>query len=484
MNIRPLCNPRYYRYAFALFLGVASAQLVVAKDFVKLQGEIQSSKQNIDALEDAFGRYDFQLVEPLEQLARIQIEANRFTDADSTLERAIQIARFSDGLNSSLQYPLLQLSIQNSQSRRDWSAAEERLDRFSLLVANRFEGESAEQLSLLKWISDTHLQCALAAGNENRVIHITKATMLNEYAVQLAQLNAQSARALYAELLHSLSHKYYIETRGILAGGEQGHALRVLQNGSGHVETKVGALERRYLAGLEKLLMLRDLAAHSADSRLEAIAMAEIYIADWNLMFDAVKDIDQAYGDAMNKLVEAGISEAKVQQFFSVPAVLPRTDFTLSFEVAAANLRSSDADISATLSKDRQEGALSLAGGYDYLPGFVIESDPGLPNNLHEESSLRLSLEINPWQKSRNWYRGFSQKSSVTPSSIEIHDAASISKDSRKTALSHVKKIMFRPAFREGVSVPATIAVQYRYRDEDAEPNRNERRDLNALTGG
>ncbi|CAN0515995.1 unnamed protein product, partial [Scytosiphon promiscuus] len=184
--------------------------------------------------------------------------------------------------------------------RRDWSATVERLDRFSLLVANNFDGngKGEEQLSLLKWMADKHLQCALETNSEHYVTHISKATIINEYALQLAQFNRQTDDPVYGELLHSLAHNYYIESRGIIAGGENSYKLRVLPNGSGMVESKAAALDRRYALGLDKLRMLRKFAADSTENRLEAIAVAEIYIADWNIIFDSAEDIDNEYDRA------------------------------------------------------------------------------------------------------------------------------------------------------------------------------------------
>ena len=474
-------TPAYLcRNVLALLLAILSVHAVAAKDFATLQDEIQTSSDNLDKLEDAVGRYDYHLLEPLEQLARIQIEAHRFSDADRTLDRAIQIARFSEGLYSSLQYPLLQLSIVNSQSRRDWDTTEERLDRFSLLVANQFDGDSDDQLSLLKWMSDKHLQCALDTSNENQVNHIIKSTLINEYAVQLAQRNGNTDAALHTELLHSLSHKYYIETRGILGGGESGHSLRALQDRSGRVETKVGALNRRYAAGLEKLLKLRDIAARSEENRLEAIAMAEIYIADWNLIFNAVTDIDQEYGKAMNKLLESGISETRVQRFFSAPVVLPRTEFTLNFDVASSELLAMDTNPADSLLRFDYDTAtndearqLNLVEGSEQLPGFVLGANNGMAEAARVDSddwsSLMLTFDIEPGVKTRNWYHGYSIKSPVTPSNIELRDAANVSEDSLKAALSRFSKTVFRPAFSHGSAVTATFSVQYRFRDEYTE---------------
>jgi len=42
-----------------------------ATDFVSMQNDIQDTKANIEVLESSEGRYSFQLLEPLEQLARI-----------------------------------------------------------------------------------------------------------------------------------------------------------------------------------------------------------------------------------------------------------------------------------------------------------------------------------------------------------------------------------------------------------------------------
>jgi len=91
---------------------------IAATDFATLQASIQDSRQHIETLESNLGRYNYQLLEPLEQLARIQLAANRFDDAESSIDKAIQIARFSEGLYSSKQYPLDRKSTRLNSSHR------------------------------------------------------------------------------------------------------------------------------------------------------------------------------------------------------------------------------------------------------------------------------------------------------------------------------------------------------------------------------
>ncbi|MBT8147110.1 MAG: hypothetical protein KJN90_09670, partial [Gammaproteobacteria bacterium] len=112
-----------------------------AKDFVSLEREIARFSNTVAEIEFAEGRHDFALIEPLHMLGKIQLQANLFSDAEKSIDRAIQIARFSDGLYSPVQYPLLQIAIDIELAREDWSKVTKKLEHYTWLISQQYQGE-------------------------------------------------------------------------------------------------------------------------------------------------------------------------------------------------------------------------------------------------------------------------------------------------------------------------------------------------------
>lgn len=450
-----------------------------ATDYISIQQSIQNSESSIDALETDHGRYDEQLLEPLEQLAKIQLEASRFEDAAQTIDRAIQIARISHGLYTSAQYPLLQLEIDISRSRGDWEDTEEQMAHFVWLVASRFDGDRIKQLDTLNWLANKHLQCALETTDVNRATYLIKSTQINEYAVQLAQATRHTQSPVYADLLYGLSQKYYVETRGVLGDKASSYKLRVLDPYVRVVEEKASALERRYAAGLDKLVMLRDSIALAPTPSAEALGMAEIYIADWQLAFNNSRDEAGQYTKALGLLRNAGIAEAQLERFFAHPVVIPRQEFTLNFAEALAAVENASGPALVTVetmvanaSATAATWQLSIREDSDRLPGVVSELSVAqlgtdLTNNWN---LLTLSLEFDPAINSRFRQRGYSMSSKAIPSAIRVASSSKVSEQDLQAILTRIKSLPFRPALRQGVPIPATITVNYVFRENGETP--------------
>ena len=75
-------------------------------DFSDLSRRIRQQADSVDRLQEALGRHHIELVEPLYGLARIQLSANRFEEARASADRALQIVRWTEGLESERQFPL------------------------------------------------------------------------------------------------------------------------------------------------------------------------------------------------------------------------------------------------------------------------------------------------------------------------------------------------------------------------------------------
>jgi hypothetical protein len=447
-----------------------------ANSFAAIQSEISSQTLNLENLENQLGRYHLQLLEPLQQLAFLQVQANRFSDAEASLDRAVQIARLGNGLFTNTQYRLLQLSIEINIQRKDWEQAEEQLEHFTWLIQEKFDGAYREELKQMQWLSDTHLQAALQGDSTRRAKHLIAATSLNELAVQRAQITHQADNQLYAELLYSLAQNYFIEMRGILGGGSTSYKLRQKAPDFEVIESRATAIYRRYWVGLEKLIMLRDLTAESDAFDQEAVALAELYIADWKLIFDETANISEEYSIALQALSEAGVAATELNRFFAQPVSLPRPELHLTFSEAFGAIKEVQRPGNLIASGEANQGMatptqyrLSLIEPSSQVMGYVQDSANSdlAASDIDEWRSISVSMMIDPNSRISVRHGAYFTKSAATPSELEIHNSPNLAEKLLQGAISRIKTLSFRPALINGHATPKAISLDFVFRKEE-----------------
>ncbi|NKB33047.1 MAG: hypothetical protein GKR91_08120 [Pseudomonadales bacterium] len=449
-----------------------------ANDFASLQQKLIIQNDNLLALEDNFGRHDFQLVEPLTHLAQTQFDANHFDDAMETVSRALQITRLNHGLYTKEQYDLLAMKIDIDIRRASWDKADKSLRHFKWLVENRFEGNDLELLEALDWLANVHMQGVIHDKTDQRAYHLIAATRLNEQAVHQAQILANTNSRFYAELLYSLTEKYYLETRGILGGGSTAYYLRLLNPYSALVDSRSRALEVRYRVGLEKLTMLRAFLQDSMQFDSETVGMAELYIADWKVLFNKSNDINAEYAVSFNSLKDAGVSKEKLDQFFSQPAILPRPVLSLSIEEALAVRNSASLFQESELINPVNSASvqpsfnLSLYEPTQFLGGHAVDfSQLDLSEtSIDDWQSIRVDFEFDPTEERRVRNGVYFTKSHVSANNLSLIGQPGVENDDLRQALAHIKTLSFRPAFFEGKALEGKVDLDFRIRVGDAYP--------------
>ncbi|MBT8147007.1 MAG: hypothetical protein KJN90_09140 [Gammaproteobacteria bacterium] len=309
-----------------------------AKDFVSLQQEIASFSTTIEKIELAEGRHDFALIEPLHMLGKIQFQANLFSDAEKSIDRAIQIARFSDGLYSPVQYPLLQLAIDIELARQDWTKVSEKLEHYTWLISQQYQGEGKSRIQQARWIADVRLQAYRGDSEEMRAPHLIQATYLRETIVQFAQVMQLTADPLYGDLLFELANAYRIEADAIRNGGSTSYHLRRVFPGLEIIEEKRPAVEKRYRIGLEKLQMLQSFIAGSSAYDREAGFMVQLYLAQWHEFFDKHHQQQAVIAKALAGYSQLALNETEILTLLELQAGLSWERMQLELPAADVNL--------------------------------------------------------------------------------------------------------------------------------------------------
>ena len=118
-------------------------------------------------------------------------------------------------------------------------------------------------------------------------------------------------------------------------GGKTGWELRQIVPGADLVRERDDMRRYFYLTGLGLLDQLRSIQLAQAPIDLEGAAMANLYTADWHLLFNEEDAALTAYKRSYEELSYAGRQSDELDQFFATPSVLPVHDFHSSLTAAS-----------------------------------------------------------------------------------------------------------------------------------------------------
>jgi tetratricopeptide (TPR) repeat protein len=283
-------------------------------DFSDLSKRIRQQADSVDRLQDALGRHRIELVEPLYGLARIQLSANRFEEAKASADRALQIVRWTQGLESERQFPYLELIVDIGIARDDWDNVEDKLKHYTALLGQKYHGDARTRLGHMLWLANTHAQGAHADTNQRRAYHLMQATRVSEIAVQYAQARRLTLTPVYPELLFAVARAYDMENAVIRERGSVSYQLRELAPGTHILEERKVAITKRYQFGREKLLMMRDAIRDSAHFDDEALLASEIYLAAWSAKYEETADFSAALERIEQFALERGLNDGQINK--------------------------------------------------------------------------------------------------------------------------------------------------------------------------
>ncbi|MBD3660772.1 MAG: hypothetical protein HUJ11_01015, partial [Arenibacter algicola] len=261
---------------------------------------------------------------------------------------------------------------------------------------------------------------------------------------------------------YSLMQKYYLEARAISDGGATSYRLRQVHPMIHRVSDKFDALRERHAAGLGTLTKMRDMFANVPGFGLEAVAMAELYIADWNALFNESQDINTEYQGAIAAMHAAGVPANRIARFLASPVAIPssRLDLRVSDAMTLGN--------SSTRLSHSEEPVhhMSLLEPAAHLAGFtqelaLVDWQGGL---IEDWSRLTVSMSIDPAEQVTVKNAAFRTKSKVSGTDLELQHSEADSGLTRR-AIKRIKTLSFRPAFVDNQAVASKVVLDYLVRD-------------------
>lgn len=403
--------------------------------------EMRQVENRLEQLQQQYGPYSPALSEPTAELGSMLIRSGAHADARKAFRRAMQIERVNAGLYTPRQLPFLDMVIESSVAARDWDQVDDDF-RYLEWLNYRIHGPHGPGLiegltRIINWhLAAIHLDAETEKGD-----HLLQLLKLGERRAALAESHYGRGHPRHLEQVYQLAlHLYYIH----VAARPAGPVSQVL------IEKLTSPIDQRrsyslaqdqltddcYRKGRALLEAAIEAARGTPSFSAEASAIALVYLADWELMFNHQKRAEKLYGEAFAMLTAGGASTDTLNELFDMPALLPEPHFRLA-------MRESDA-ANASL----PPRSIRFVPWAREVPGvqFPVAAGPGLPAVSADRYALaRFHVEKNGWTEN------------IRIIEVQPEDGG-LSRDARR-ALWHAQ---FRPRLEDGRLTPARN-VEARY---------------------
>lgn len=421
--------------------------------------EFEAYGRQIQELELAVGRYDVTLVEPLMQQARLAMTLNDFSQASGLLDRTVQILRTSEGLYTPAQLPVLQLSIENDVRRGNWPAANDTLEHLYWLYVNKHRGIDAELIEELRALSAFHLEAVAADVEANQAFHFRKAHEISVVTVRAGIYLWGTKDIRLVPLYYDLVKQNYLQAVAVERGSKTGYELREVAPGSTWIRSRQVAMRGLYQGGMSHMRLVRQILASQPEPMPEAVAMADIYIADWQVLF-AREDAEQTYRNAYAALQEAGIDAAQIDTMFAAPQVLPVADFHGS--VAAAIAARPTADMAADWATGTRD-ALLFTEWSERFPNvqFPFPRAEYRFLDLEQRGAATLRISLAGMSKVSRWVNGRYVTRLSVPEALQVVSQTPEPVLDEATFEEKLHSLHFRPRLVGGEPTPVEGTLTY-----------------------
>ncbi|GJM12342.1 MAG: hypothetical protein DHS20C12_07450 [Pseudohongiella sp.] len=409
--------------------------------------ELARSRALLSEQQDRFGTLDSRLLEPLEQLADQLMAQNQFEEAHSVLDRAMQITRVEDGLYTDSQRPLLEKKILNFANGGDWESARENMDHLLWLYTEKSVVINKELIDNLLDLARMHQRALADDASFYQGYHFRQSAQIRWIALGVAERLWSDTDERLVPIIFEQLRQYHLQTVALWRGGPTSYSLRQVAPGSGIMRDRGDVNESYYLTGIGLFDRLHSIYARSAEPKPEGIAMSDVYLGDWHILYDQPGAAADTYRRAYQGLLAAGVDASLVTEFFSQPMVIPDTEFYARVDEAVTAQRNkmvTVADESSDAFLSFSEWSAALPNVSNPIPGYAVEGE-----SLDSNFAL-FSFSLAGVNKVSRWYshRFSSTVSMIEQAELLAHYLESSPQESQ--LLEKLNSLTFRPKLVDG----------------------------------
>lgn len=428
------------------------SSLIRSREFIEEQARLQAI---IVEIESDSGPYNPALLEPLDSLVELQINAGDFEAVESIQNRQLQLMRAERGLDHYDNILLVRSIIENQIRLGKWVEVSDNLEHIRYLQSVNRDLDEEGLVDAIRDQAQWHLlrvyldEARLRARNllRYREYHEEVEDILEQ---QYGDDSLEMVPVLYQQALSLFHVVSALNSENSLSGDMLDGVIRKdgigkLQLHNPRFQSSVnglfgpnsfvpvvdgdGIIGESYLRdALSKIDDIRDIL--EINDEAEALAMANLYYGDFQLLLNRGTG-RRSYRKSREMLIESGIPESVVEAYFSQPQIIPQSQFYFKLEQAqaAAELRRETPFDANAVHLGRFVALEQAAPGVE-MPALAASQGIPMPEHV-----VLMSFTINT--------RG-------DVSSVKTIDAESEESTVRRRAVRAVRQLRFRPSIIEG----------------------------------
>ena len=295
------------------------------------QDVIDNYRQLVKKLQTDNGPFDPRLSDPLLGLGQALKNGGNYAEAADIFRRAMYIKRVNNGLYDLDQITILENVIECNTALHNWDEVDDEYQYLLWIFEKAYPEPDPARLAALEEVINWHLTAFTLSSETLPAQHLITARDLNKNAVELAeQLYGSSSRETASRLYKLALAEYYIAV-GIQHGGPDGLALAdsllIMNRNPSYYSMSLKLVAKIYRKGVRLLRRIIDIYSDAGAAEPWGEAMAMVYLADWNLLFNKQRTAARLYKDAYETFMDSGGNSALIDNYFSKPVLLPLEEF-------------------------------------------------------------------------------------------------------------------------------------------------------------
>ena len=432
---------------------------VTAQPLSSRREQLQQSLALLNDLEDAYGQSDLKLAEPLDQVADQYMALGLYVDAHRSLDRAMQIVRRNEGLYTRAQLPYLQKKIENLVNWGNWDSARTQLQHLFWLYRTKSRRVDQQLVDDLMLLSNTHLRGITEDLGDRQSYHLRRAMSSNWMALAVGEATWGKTDERITPLLYSLIKQYHLHAAAINWAGRTGYELRQAAPGADWVRQRSEMQSYYYYTGVRLLNQIESIYATAEPIDYEGLAMAKLYVADWQVLFSRDAEALESYQIAYQALELARVDAALIKDYFSQPSLLPEPRFYASLQ-AALSARQSDLQLAE---RDVLDDASNLLFFTEWDTAFPYVRRPSelSMGQLTNSNFALFSFSLVGVPDIQSFLNGLSTDPFSRVQDAELVDTLADPPDTKSNLMRRLSWLRFRPKLDGGLPQQAAATLRY-----------------------
>ena len=438
-----------------LLVSIAHAQNTPVEVNDDLLAQREQLREQLTKLESSLGRHDPALIEILSSLADSSARLRLYSEASELFDRSLQIQRFNYGLFTADQIPLILAKMEIDALAGDWETLNGSIEYLRWLLLGKTVSAGESLINSLVRLSEFHLKGVIGDAADQQAHHYQQASEITYLALTISEQYWGPNDPRLVDLYYSLVKQVYLQSAAVERGDDTAYALRAVVPGSKWVRPRRIAQSRYYRAGLRLLGEMREIIALSKADSAQALAMVDLYTADWHLLFDQNR-AEAAYMNAFVRLQEADIDTTELDLLFASPKILPIP----AFHDSVANALASNNSVRTNQPAEQASESSTYLNFQEWLETMALISFPFNREttrlaNQEQLTEIRLRFRLDSLNDVSRWVGGRYRTNISVAESFDIFESDA-GLDINMDALDQRLRLLhFRPRLENGVARPS-----------------------------